>query len=75
MDLNKIAMGGNTTTSRRQIILDTVEDLVSSLLYYDRTEDSQLGIGDIEDAINSNEITAEEILSKFNKIFIERLSS
>ena len=48
-------------------IENTVEDLVSDLLYYDRKEDEDLPIGAIETAIDNGEITQEDIVSKFRE--------
>lgn len=55
--------------TRRKTILATVEDLVSSFLYYDRKEDEDLPRGAIEEAIEAGEITAEEIVATFKKEF------
>jgi len=49
--------------SRRDIILATVGDLVSSLLYYDRKEDDELRVGEIEEAVRLGEITCDEIIT------------
>lgn len=51
--------------SRRQTILNTVEDLVGALMYYDRKEDEDLPRGSIEEAISIGEITPEEIVAHF----------
>lgn len=48
-------------------ILNTVEDLVSKFLYYDRKEDDDLPNGAIETAIERGEITIDEIVEQFRK--------
>lgn len=53
--------------SRRETILDTVSDLVSGFLYYDRKEDDDLPRGAVEEAIANGEITGEEIVAAFAK--------
>lgn len=53
--------------SRKQSILNTIEDLCSDFLYYDRKEDDTLGKGEIEEAVKSGEITVDEIMSHFKK--------
>lgn len=53
--------------SRKQIILDTAEDLMSNFLYYDRKEDEQLTRGEICDALNAGEVTEDEILAVFRR--------
>lgn len=44
---------------------NTISDLISDFLYYDRKEDSELPRGMIEDAIAEGKITAEEIIGLF----------
>ncbi len=51
--------------TRKTIILDTVDDLVTALLWDDREEDEDLPRGQIEDAIDTGEITLDEILIRF----------
>ncbi len=58
--------------TRREVIMDLICDTVMDLLYYDRKEDSVIGVGDIEDAITKGEITAEEIITLFgNELAVE----
>lgn len=49
----------------KQTIHDTVKDLVSHLLCYDRKEDEELPVGAIEEAIASGVITKAEIMYMF----------
>jgi hypothetical protein len=49
----------------KQIIINTVKDLCSNFLYYDRKEDEELSAEDLQNAINSGEITIEEIVAEF----------
>lgn len=51
--------------SRRELILTTVDDAVSNLLYYNRKEDEDLPRGAIEAAIEAGEITVDEIVEHF----------
>lgn len=53
--------------SRRQNILDTASDLMSNFLYYDRKEDEDLGRGEIAKALQSGEVTIDELLSIFRE--------
>lgn len=48
-------------------ILNTVKDLVSDFLYYDRKEDEDLPRGAIEEAIEYDVITRAEICAAFQK--------
>jgi hypothetical protein len=50
---------------RRDLVLGTVEDLVSSLLYYDRKEDEDLPVGEIEKSVLAGEVTVDEIVAEF----------
>lgn len=55
--------------TRRKIILDTVEDLVGSLLWYDRKEDEDLPRGAIEEALEASELTIDDMIEVFaNKL-------
>jgi hypothetical protein len=58
------------TSERKQLILDTIDDLVANFLYYDRKEDEDLPLHEIEDAVKNGEITIEEMTNRFS----ERLS-
>ena len=51
----------------KEDIIDTIKDLVSDFLYYDRKEDEELQLGDIEVAIKNEVITRDEIVSEFKK--------
>jgi predicted RNA-binding protein associated with RNAse of E/G family len=48
-------------------ILDTISDLCTDFLYYDRKEDENLPVGEIERAVKSGEITVEEMVEAFRK--------
>jgi len=50
----------------KQLILGTVDDLVSNFLYYDRKEDEELPRGAIQEAVESGIITAERIVRQFS---------
>ena len=49
----------------KDIILNTVDDLVSDFLYYDRKEDENLPRGSIEKAIKKGKISVKEIVDHF----------
>lgn len=49
----------------KQVILDTVDDLVGQFLHYDRREDEDLPLGVIEQSIKDGVISQEEIVTKF----------
>ena len=50
----------------KKLIIDTVSDLVKDFLYYGRKED-ELGVGDIQKAVEEGIITKEEIIEAFRK--------
>lgn len=58
----------------KEVILGTVEELVASFMFYDRKHDERLGRGEIEIAIASGKITAEEIVEEFRKHLTEGLA-
>lgn len=49
----------------RELIIANVQDLVVDFLYYDRKEDEELGLGDIEKAISEGIIKESEIIEIF----------
>ena len=57
----------------KELILNVVSDLVSDFLYYDRKEDEDLEVGDIQKAIEIGEITKEEIIEKFKQELLDSL--
>ena len=60
-------------TTRKQRILNTAEDFVSNFLYYDRKEDEDLPRGQIEEAIQSGEISVDEIIGHIRQKLVEGL--
>ncbi len=57
----------------KRLVLDTVDDLVSDFLYYDRKEDEDLPRGKIEELIKKGVITKKEIINQFIKSLTEGL--
>jgi len=53
--------------------MDAVKDLSSSLLYYDRKEDEELGKGEIEEAVASGEVTIDEMADCFKANLVQGL--
>jgi len=51
--------------SRRDMILAKVSDMAMNFLSYDRQEDEELGLGEIEKAVDAGEITTGEIVGEF----------
>lgn len=56
-------------TKRREVILTRASDLMGAFLFYDRKEDDELAVGEIEAAIAADEITVDEIIEVFWKSF------
>ncbi len=50
----------------RKVLKTTTDDLVSSLLYYDRKEDEQLDRDDIEEMFREGIVTIDEVASWFS---------
>ncbi len=57
----------------KQVVLDTVENLISDFLYYDRKEDDELPIGVIEKLIAEGVITEIEIVAHFTTHLMKEL--
>ena len=51
--------------SKRESIENTIKDMVTDLLYYDRKEDEDLPRGAIEQAIKDGDITVQDIVALF----------
>ena len=52
-------------SEKKQLVCEVIIELVSSLLYYDRKEDEQLQIGDIEKLWESGEFTIDDMVNEF----------
>jgi hypothetical protein len=48
-------------------ILDTIRDLVSDFVYYDRRGDDELSIKQLNNAVYSGQITIDEMVEEFKK--------
>jgi len=62
-----------TKETRRDLILGEISDRVADLLYYNRKEDEELPVGEIEKAIASGEISVDEMAAKFREVIEESL--
>lgn len=51
----------------KQKILDTISNLCSDFLYYDRKEDEDLTMEQLNEAVKSGEITIDEMVEEFRK--------
>lgn len=51
----------------KQIILNTISDLCSNFLYYDRKEDEDLTMEQLNEAVKNGEITIDEMVAEFRK--------
>ncbi len=60
---------------RRELILETVRDLVADFLYYDRKEDEELGPDEIDEAIDEGDLTIDEITEAFRDEVRKRLEA
>ena len=51
----------------KQTILDVISDLCSDFLYYDRKESEVLSANELNKAIESGEITIDEVVDEFRR--------
>ena len=58
---------------RAALINATIKDAVADFLYYDRKEDEELPVGEIEAAIDAGEITVDQIARLFHEELLEAL--
>lgn len=50
---------------KKETITNTIKDIVSNLLYYDRKEDEELSVDDINNAFKDGTITIDEAVEIF----------
>jgi hypothetical protein len=60
-------------SDRRTLILGTIQDLVGSLLYYDRKNDDDLDRDAIPAAVAAGEISVDEMADEFRAELKRRL--
>lgn len=58
----------------KQKILDTIRDVVSNFLYYDRNHDEDLPMGVIEETVKKGELSIDEIVAAFKTELEKELS-
>ena len=51
----------------KQTILNKISDLCSNFLYYDRKEDEELSMEQLNEAVKTGEITVDEMVAEFRK--------
>jgi len=51
----------------KEQILGTVQDLVTDFVYYDRKEDEDLSADQLDKAVESGEITVDDMVAEFRK--------
>lgn len=56
--------------TRREQIMDVVNDAVRDLMFYDRKQDEDVPVGAIQEAIDAGEITLDEIVERFREQMI-----
>ena len=57
----------------KQAILDAIDKSITDFFYYDRKENDDIGLTGIQDAINSGQITKQEIIDEFTKLINKEL--
>lgn len=55
------------TQEMKKKILNVITDLCSNFLYYDRKEDSELTVEQLNEAVENGVITIDEIVAEFRK--------
>lgn len=59
----------------KKILKSTIDDLVSDFIYYDRKEDEDLPLNEIENMINRGETNIDEIVKVFKEVLICSINS
>lgn len=58
---------------KRDLVFDTIDDLVSNFLYYDRKEDEELNVEEINLIFQSGAVTIEEAVDYFRQALTKGL--
>jgi hypothetical protein len=62
-----------TNQDKKNLIIGSIEDLVSDFLYYDRKEDEQMDQDFIPNAVRDGIITVDEMVEEFKAHLISSL--
>ena len=54
----------------KELILDAIEDLYSNFVFYDRIEDEDLSVEELNYAVDNEVITVEEIVEHFENCLL-----
>jgi hypothetical protein len=60
--------------TRRDLILSAAMDCATNFLYYDRKEDEDLGVGEIDMAVRNGELSIADIADAFAKVLGEHFN-
>lgn len=58
----------------KEYILDSIDDLCMNFFVYDRKNDEEMKFEDIQNAINSGEITIDDMVERFRVNCIDTLT-
>ncbi len=64
----------HSASEKKEKFLDSVEDCVSDLCYYNRKNDEELSISDVKQLLESGAVTMEEIFERFKKTLKENFN-
>ena len=53
---------------KKELLKNALTDLVSNFLYYDRKEDEELTIEDVENLIDTESISKQELINLFDEL-------
>jgi len=72
----KTKMAKQTTIERKKdLIFGAIEGLATDFLYYDRKEDANLPVGEIDDLVHKGIVTVDEMVEAFAQAIGEGLIS
>ena len=57
----------------KETVMNTINDTVCDLLIYNRKEDEELPIGEIERMVSEGEVTVEEIVNEFQSVLVKTI--
>lgn len=65
--------GDSMDTDIKELIKNTIKDLVADFLYYDRKEDEELGVEMIENAVEDSIVTVGDMVDVFQNELAKNL--
>lgn len=57
----------------KDLIYEAIQKSINNFMHFDRKEDEDLELGAIEEAIENEEVSKDEIIKEFNRVLEDEL--